>query len=206
RHVVPVTYFINNDLGYLKGGGSSSKYATSTIRTKVAKMMRADELYKFSDGTLNDVRSALHDIAKEVILNGNSPTPTRVVNAVVQPVAPTTAEQILAKKNELKAKGTLLMALLDKNQLKFNIHKDAMSLMEAIEKRFGGNKEAKKVQKTLVKEYIKKDVEVPGSSKLTRFIAICSYSTDIYKDIKKAQVFAAALAILTPEHLKVDKA
>nr|GEX68153.1 hypothetical protein [Tanacetum cinerariifolium] len=50
-------------------------------------------------------------------------------------VAPTTAEQRLAKKNELKARGTLLMALTDKRQLKFNIHKDAKSLMEAIEKR-----------------------------------------------------------------------
>nr|GEW83695.1 uncharacterized mitochondrial protein AtMg00810-like [Tanacetum cinerariifolium] len=46
-------------------------------------------------------------------------------------------EQRLAKKNELKAKGTLLMALPDKHQLKFKIHKDAKSLMEAIEKRFG---------------------------------------------------------------------
>ncbi|GKE14990.1 hypothetical protein Tco_1422567 [Tanacetum coccineum] len=27
------------------------------------RLMRADELHKFSDGTLNDVRSALHDIA-----------------------------------------------------------------------------------------------------------------------------------------------
>nr|GEY82018.1 hypothetical protein [Tanacetum cinerariifolium] len=36
-------------------------------------------------------------------------------------------------------------------------------------------------------EYIKKDVEVPGSSRLIRFIDTCSYSTDIYKDIKKAQ-------------------
>nr|GEX80654.1 ribonuclease H-like domain-containing protein [Tanacetum cinerariifolium] len=42
------------------------------------------------------------------------------------------------------ARGTLLMALPDKHQLKFNIHKDAKSLMEAIEKRFGGNKETKK--------------------------------------------------------------
>nr|GEU59688.1 retrovirus-related Pol polyprotein from transposon TNT 1-94 [Tanacetum cinerariifolium] len=50
-------------------------------------------------------------------------------------VAPTTAKQRLAKKNELKAKGTLLMALLDKHKLKFNIHKDAKSLMEAIKKR-----------------------------------------------------------------------
>nr|GEZ75095.1 hypothetical protein [Tanacetum cinerariifolium] len=41
----------------------------------------------------------------------------------------------LAKKNELKARGTLLMALPDKHQLKFNIHKDTKSLMEAIEKR-----------------------------------------------------------------------
>nr|GEW97012.1 hypothetical protein [Tanacetum cinerariifolium] len=58
----------------------------------------------------------------------------------------------LARKNELKARGTLLMALLDKHQLKFNIHKDAKTLMEAIEIRFGGNKETKKVQKTLLKQ------------------------------------------------------
>ncbi|GKD37234.1 hypothetical protein Tco_1257441, partial [Tanacetum coccineum] len=30
------------------------------------RLMRADELYKFSDGTLNDVRTALHDIAKGI--------------------------------------------------------------------------------------------------------------------------------------------
>nr|GFA27713.1 ribonuclease H-like domain-containing protein [Tanacetum cinerariifolium] len=58
----------------------------------------------------------------------------------------------LARKNELKARGTLLMALPDKRQLKFNIHKDAKTLMEVIEKRFGGNKETKKVQKTLLKK------------------------------------------------------
>nr|GEW82611.1 ribonuclease H-like domain-containing protein [Tanacetum cinerariifolium] len=88
----------------------------------------------------------------EVILNGDSPVPTRIVNGVVQPVAPTTAEQKLARKNELKACGTLLMALPDKHQLKFNSHKDAKTLMEAIEKRFSGNTETKKVQKTLLKE------------------------------------------------------
>nr|GEV45689.1 putative reverse transcriptase domain-containing protein [Tanacetum cinerariifolium] len=36
-----------------------------------------------------------------------------------------------------------------------NIHKDAKSLMEAIEKRFGGNKKTKKVQKTLLKQQYK---------------------------------------------------
>nr|GEY60048.1 hypothetical protein [Tanacetum cinerariifolium] len=88
----------------------------------------------------------------EVILNGDSPVPTRIVEGVVQPVAPTTAKQKLAWKNELKARGTLLMALPDKHQLKFNFHKDAKTLMEAIEKRFGGNTETKKVQKTLLKQ------------------------------------------------------
>nr|GEY76505.1 hypothetical protein [Tanacetum cinerariifolium] len=88
----------------------------------------------------------------EVILKGYSLITTRVVNGVVQPIALTTAEHRLDKKNELKVRGTLLMASLDNHQLKFNIHKDAKSLMEAIEKRFGRNKETKKVQKTLLKQ------------------------------------------------------
>nr|GFB72648.1 hypothetical protein [Tanacetum cinerariifolium] len=44
------------------------------------------------------------------------------------------------------------MALPDKHQLKFNPHKDAKTLMEALEKRFGGNTKTKKVQKTLLKQ------------------------------------------------------
>nr|GEU88589.1 hypothetical protein [Tanacetum cinerariifolium] len=67
----------------------------------------------------------------EVILNGDSPIPTRVIDGVVQPVTPTIAEQRLARKNELKARGTLLMALPDKHH---------------------GNKVTKKVQKTLLKQ------------------------------------------------------
>nr|GFC13841.1 ribonuclease H-like domain-containing protein [Tanacetum cinerariifolium] len=91
----------------------------------------------------------------EVILNGDSPVPTRLVKGVAQPVAPTTIKQKLARKNELMARGTLLMAFPEKHQLKFNSHKDAKSLMEAIEKRFGGNTETKKVQKTLLKKQFK---------------------------------------------------
>ncbi|GJS56920.1 putative ribonuclease H-like domain-containing protein [Tanacetum coccineum] len=49
----------------------------------------------------------------------------------------TTGEEKLAKKNELKARGTLLMALPNEHQLKFNTYKCAKTLMEAIEKRFG---------------------------------------------------------------------
>nr|GEW54387.1 putative ribonuclease H-like domain-containing protein [Tanacetum cinerariifolium] len=91
----------------------------------------------------------------EVILNGDSPVPTCIVEGVSQPVAPTTAKQHLARKNELKAHSTLLMALPDKHQLKFNSHKDAKTLMEVIEKRFGGNTETKKVKKTILKQQFK---------------------------------------------------
>nr|GEX17973.1 ribonuclease H-like domain-containing protein [Tanacetum cinerariifolium] len=55
-------------------------------------------------------------------------------------------------KNEMKARGTMLMALPNKDQLKFHSYQDAKLLMEAIEKRYGGNKESKKVQKALPKQ------------------------------------------------------
>nr|GEX92396.1 hypothetical protein [Tanacetum cinerariifolium] len=91
-------------------------------------------------------------------MTNDSPSPTRVIEGVVQHVALTTVEQRLASKNKLKARGTLLMALPDKHQLKFNIHKDAKTLIEAIEKRFGGNKETKKRNKTDLEEQSQDDL------------------------------------------------
>nr|GEY21946.1 hypothetical protein [Tanacetum cinerariifolium] len=105
----------------------------------------------------------VHGLAK-VILNGDSLAPTRVIEGVVQPVAPTATEQRLARKNELKAHGTLLMSLPDKHQLKFNIHKDAKTLMEAIKKMFRRNKETKKVQKTLLKQQYENLIGISSES------------------------------------------
>ncbi|GJR02680.1 hypothetical protein Tco_0525664 [Tanacetum coccineum] len=87
-----------------------------------------------------------------VIVNGDSPLPKRTIDGVEQTYPPTTAEEKLARKNELKARGTLLMDLPNEHQLKFNAYKYAKTLMEAIEKRFGGDKELKKTQKTLLKQ------------------------------------------------------
>ncbi|GJR35139.1 hypothetical protein Tco_1210823 [Tanacetum coccineum] len=67
----------------------------------------------------------------EVIVNGDSPPPKRTVDGVEQTYPPTTAEEKLARKNELKARGTLLMALPNEHQLKFNTYKCAKTLMEA---------------------------------------------------------------------------
>ncbi|GJW76560.1 hypothetical protein Tco_0138242 [Tanacetum coccineum] len=71
----------------------------------------------------------------EVIVNGDSPPPKRTVDGVEQTYPPTTAEEKLARKNELKGRGTLLMALPNEHQLKFNTYKCAKTLMDAIEKR-----------------------------------------------------------------------
>ncbi|GKA44460.1 hypothetical protein Tco_0737184 [Tanacetum coccineum] len=70
----------------------------------------------------------------EVILNGDLSLLTRTVDGVETSVPPTTAEHKLARKNELKARGILLMALPNEHQLKFNTYKSAKTLMEAIEK------------------------------------------------------------------------
>ncbi|GJZ33082.1 hypothetical protein Tco_0578518 [Tanacetum coccineum] len=88
----------------------------------------------------------------EVIVNGDSPPPKRIADGVKQTFPPTNAEEKLARKNELKSRGTLLMDFLNKHQLKFNTYKCAKTLIEAIKKRFRGNKESKKTQKTLLKQ------------------------------------------------------
>ncbi|GKD06726.1 ribonuclease H-like domain-containing protein [Tanacetum coccineum] len=73
----------------------------------------------------------------EVIVNGDSVTPVASASAGSEGlIPPKTVEQKLDRKNELKAKSTLMLAIACK---------DAKSLWEAIKNRFGGNKESKKI-------------------------------------------------------------
>nr|GEX29827.1 ribonuclease H-like domain-containing protein [Tanacetum cinerariifolium] len=90
-------------------------------------------------------------VYKDVIKNGNKVL-KRIVGTIKQIYEPTFAEEKLDRKNEMKARGTLLMALPNKDQLKFHSYKDSKLLMEAIEKRYGGNKKSKKFQMTLLKQ------------------------------------------------------
>ncbi|GJU56921.1 putative ribonuclease H-like domain-containing protein [Tanacetum coccineum] len=69
----------------------------------------------------------------EVILNGNKVL-KRQVEETEQEYEATNAEEKQDRRNEMKARGTLLMALPNKDQLKFHSYKDAKLLMEAIEK------------------------------------------------------------------------
>nr|GEW82745.1 hypothetical protein [Tanacetum cinerariifolium] len=54
---------------------------------------------------------------------------------VNEPYEPTSVEEKLDRKNEMKARETLLIALPNKDQLKFHSYQDAKFLMEAIKKR-----------------------------------------------------------------------
>ncbi|GJV76633.1 ribonuclease H-like domain-containing protein [Tanacetum coccineum] len=89
----------------------------------------------------------------EVIVNGDSVSPIASASASVEGLIPLkTTEQKLARKNELKTKSTLMLAIPDEHLLKFHACKDAKYLWEAIKNRFGGNKESKKMQKTILKQ------------------------------------------------------
>ncbi|GKC45407.1 ribonuclease H-like domain-containing protein [Tanacetum coccineum] len=81
----------------------------------------------------------------EVIKNGNK-VRKRTVGETEQEYEPTMPEAKQDRRNKMKARGTLLMAHPNKDQLKFYSYKDAKFLMEAFEKRYGGNKESKKLK------------------------------------------------------------
>ncbi|GJX71674.1 ribonuclease H-like domain-containing protein [Tanacetum coccineum] len=65
---------------------------------------------------------------------------------------PVTTEEKVHKKNDVKARSMLLMALPNKHLTTFNQYMDAKTLFAAIQTRFGGNEATKKTQKTLLKQ------------------------------------------------------
>ncbi|GJY67036.1 putative ribonuclease H-like domain-containing protein [Tanacetum coccineum] len=93
----------------------------------------------------------------EVIENGDSwvlvPQTTQENGTSVTKMSiPVTAEEKTNKKNDVKARGLLLMALPNEHQLTFSQYPDAKSMFAAIETRFEGNAATKKSQKTLLKQ------------------------------------------------------
>nr|GEY68245.1 hypothetical protein [Tanacetum cinerariifolium] len=63
-----------------------------------------------------------------------------------------TTEDMQRKKNDLKARTTLLLSLPDEHQLRFSKFKTAKELWAAIPKTFGGNEATKKRKKNLLKQ------------------------------------------------------
>ncbi|GJW22242.1 putative ribonuclease H-like domain-containing protein [Tanacetum coccineum] len=98
----------------------------------------------------------------DVIENGNSfkPVAQTTTNADGTSTSlipgPVTTEEKVQKKNDVKARSMLLMALPNEHLMTFNQYKDAKTLFAAIQTRFGGNEATKKTQKTLLKQMLQK--------------------------------------------------
>ncbi|GJU71063.1 hypothetical protein Tco_1262468 [Tanacetum coccineum] len=63
-----------------------------------------------------------------------------------------TAEDIQKRRNNVKARTTLLLALPDEHQLRFIMYETTKELWEAILRTFGGNEATKKTKKNLLKQ------------------------------------------------------
>ncbi|GJY01413.1 hypothetical protein Tco_0359565, partial [Tanacetum coccineum] len=129
----------------------------------------------------------------EVIENGNSWVPIPVTtlesgpSTVLKMTVPSTTEEKIWKKNDVKARSLLLMALPNEHQLTFNQYADAQSMFIAIKARFGGNDATKKTQKALLKQQYE------------NFNATSSESLDsIFNRLQKLVSRLAILGVDTP--------
>nr|GEV96564.1 hypothetical protein [Tanacetum cinerariifolium] len=93
-----------------------------------------------------------------------------------------TTEEKVQKKNDVKARSMLLMALPNEHLMTFNQYKDAKTLFAAIQTRCNGNEATKKTQKTLLKQMYE------------NFSAPSTDSLDFI--FKRLQKIASQLAIL----------
>ncbi|GJW64938.1 hypothetical protein Tco_0116822 [Tanacetum coccineum] len=72
-----------------------------------------------------------------IIENGNAPIVTKIIDGKDTIIPHITVKEKAQRRAELKVRSTLLIALPNEHQLKFNTYMDAKSLMQAIENRFG---------------------------------------------------------------------
>nr|GEW55896.1 retrovirus-related Pol polyprotein from transposon TNT 1-94 [Tanacetum cinerariifolium] len=89
----------------------------------------------------------------KVIQNGNgSVYITTDTNVMMKVLPPKTAEEVVAREREGKARTTLLIALPKDHLEKFHKMDDAKEMWESIKSRFSGNDESKKMQKYFLKQ------------------------------------------------------
>nr|GEZ72348.1 ribonuclease H-like domain-containing protein [Tanacetum cinerariifolium] len=88
--------------------------------------------------------------------NGATLLKIQVVEGVTTVMPITSVKDKAQTRLEVKARSTLMMGIPNEDQLKFNSIKDAKQLLEASEKRFGGNADTKKTQRNLLKHQFEK--------------------------------------------------
>nr|GEW75395.1 hypothetical protein [Tanacetum cinerariifolium] len=115
-----------------------------------------------------------------------------------------TTEDIQKRRNDVKARTTLLLALPDEHQLRFNKYETTQELWEAILKTFGGNEATKKTKKNQLKQQYG-NFKAEGSETLkqtfNRLQAIMSHLEFMDVDIKQDDLNQKFLTSLAPEWL-----
>ncbi|GKB27896.1 zf-CCHC domain-containing protein [Tanacetum coccineum] len=115
----------------------------------------------WSDSGEEDDKKVKNEVASSSsikVMNGNSFKPTSRTTANADGTSTlmipglVITEEKAQKKNDVKARSMLLMELPNEHQLTFNQYKDAKTLFDAIQIRFGGNDATRKTQKTLLKQ------------------------------------------------------
>ncbi|GKA90802.1 putative ribonuclease H-like domain-containing protein, partial [Tanacetum coccineum] len=111
------------------------------------RFKRIEQYFQVQDYALWDVieNGNLFKSVAQTIINDDG-TSTSLIPG------PVTTEEKAQKKNDVKARSMLLMALPNKHLITFNQYKDTKNLFAAIQTRFSGNEATKKTQKTLLKQ------------------------------------------------------
>nr|GEU68814.1 hypothetical protein [Tanacetum cinerariifolium] len=143
-HAVPPLYIENYmpqraDLCFAGLDDFVFKFKISETRTSVNE--NESIASKSNEETREEPKTVRHiDYALwEVIMNDDAPASIASVSGGVEAaIPPKTTKQKIARRNELKAKSTLLLAISNEHLLNFHGIKDANTLWEAIKTRFGG--------------------------------------------------------------------
>ncbi|GKD61659.1 putative ribonuclease H-like domain-containing protein [Tanacetum coccineum] len=152
------------------GNKSSSRVNTAKIRMQRDKYGIIDQvlgstsgiiacaLRNFNLGVMELENTQNNALAKLLMLKlGEVPIPLTTppesgTSTTIKMTVPATIEEKTCKKNDVKARSLLLMALPNEHQLTFDQYVDAQSMFAAIKARFGGNEPTKKTQKALLKQ------------------------------------------------------
>nr|GEZ82184.1 hypothetical protein [Tanacetum cinerariifolium] len=115
-----------------------------------------------------------------------------------------TTDDMQKRKNDVKARTTLLLALPDEHQLRFSKHKTAQELWAAILKTFGGNEATKKTKKNLLKQQyrnFKAEGSETSEQTFNRLQVIVSHLEFMDIKIEKDDLNQKFLTSLPPEWL-----
>nr|GEU47616.1 hypothetical protein [Tanacetum cinerariifolium] len=133
-----------------RGNGYHLKDKIKAKSDKTEHEMESMEKLKVNQNSANMMATTKVPMLKPE--NGPTLQKTQVVKGVTTLMPITSVEDKAQRRLEVKARNTLMMGIPNEHHIKFNSIKDVRQLMEAIEKRFGGNVTTKKTQRNLLKQ------------------------------------------------------